>query len=873
MNNTKTILQKIFNNPEEKLLLFDNLDIINIYEKENGKYYLKSFDKNETEKLVYNEKTKKSAPEEIVRQLYLHSLIKYYRYSKDLIEIEKSVNFGREQKRADIVVFRDDGITPKIIVETKAPSEENDIQQLKSYLNAEGAPVGVGINGQSKIILYRPYPKEFDDTLDDIPKADEEIENVLAKKKTLRDLKEKDLRRIIKNLEELVLANSGKESFDEIFKLIYAKLYDEREALSRENEKLFFRKSPTGKPEETKKIIDNLFEDARNEWSDVFKKGDKIELTPEHLSVCVGELQDVKLFGSNLRIIDEAFEYLLPDVAKRKKGQYFTPRVVIDMCVKMLNPKNKEYVIDSACGSAGFLVHAMQHVWRTLLNKEARKDYASRYLFGIDFDEKSTKISRAIMLIAGDGKSHIYKTTSLDTNEWAGSLKDELRKLDLLTEFKDFEDNKLNQDHFKNLEFDLLLANPPFAGQIKQRKLLSRYALAKDKKGKIKNKVSRHILFIERNLNLVKEGGRLAIVLPQGIFDNISQINIRDYIIKRAKILAVVGLHTNSFKPHTGTKTSIIFLQKWKKNELGQGGEPKVKDYPIFFATSEKSFKNNSGDYVFEKDQSGDILKNEYGDPKYQTDLDDIANAFIKWGTEHNLDFLQNHEEASSRSIPKSMSIRNLKHCLSENRFDAEYWHPQHDNLLREIKKNDYISLGKLFDLKKGVEVGSMEYLSDGIPFIRVSNLGCDEINEDRQKYISDNLYQKYETRYQPKIGEIIFTKDATAGIACLIRENKKQIISGGIVRLILKNKIKKLTGEYLLSCLNSKIVKMQVTRFCGGSIIQHLKPNDISKIIIPILNEKIISEVTENVKKAYLLRKNAKNLYIKNDEMTKINI
>ena len=200
-----------------------------------------------------------------------------------------------------------------------------------------------------------------------------------------------------------MLANSGADSFDEIFKLIYAKLYDEKEALSRANQNCISEKAQQAN-RRNQRIIDDLFEQAKAEWSDVFERTDKIKLSPEHLSVCVGELQDLRLFGSNLRIIDEAFEYLLPDVAKGKKGQYFTPRVVIDLCVRMLNPQKREYVVDTACGSAGFLVHAMQYVWKQLPTLEARKEYAARYLWGIDFDEKSTKISRAIMLIAGDGK-------------------------------------------------------------------------------------------------------------------------------------------------------------------------------------------------------------------------------------------------------------------------------------------------------------------------------------------------------------------------------------------------------------------------------------------------------------------------------------
>jgi len=641
ININRDILLKIFKNPERELLLFDDLNKLDIYEKEEGRFYIKAISKDEEEKLVYNAKTGKSAPEEIVRQLYLLKLTKHYKYPKNLIELEKQVNFGREQKRADIVVYRPDGITPKIIIEIKAPSQENDVQQLKSYLNAEGAPVGVAINGKNLLILYRPYLKEFDDTLDDIPASDEEIEDVLAKRKTLRDLHEEDLKEIIKTLEELVLANSGADSFDEIFKIIYAKLYDEKEAQNRSNQELYFRKSPTGKPEETKRIIDELFEEAKQEWSDIFDRTDRIKLSPEHLSVCVGELQDILLYGSNLRIIDEAFEYLVPDVSKKKKGQYFTPRVVIDMCVSMLNPQKKEYVVDTACGSAGFLVHTMQYVWKSLPTHEARKEYASRYLFGIDFDEKSTKISRAIMLIAGDGKSHIYKTSSLDTKEWSSSFGEELRKFNLVKEFENHEANRENQEMLKYLNFDVLLANPPFAGEIKEKHLLTQYVLGKNAKGKIPKKVERHLLFIERNLDFVRPGGRLAVVLPQGIFNNTTAEYVRKYIITKARILAVVGLHGNSFKPHTGTKTSVIFLQKWSKNELDKGGSPKVADYPIFFATQKQSFKDNSGDYIFEKDKSGQLVKDEKGNPKYLSDLDEIAKAFLLWGKEQKLNFLE----------------------------------------------------------------------------------------------------------------------------------------------------------------------------------------------------------------------------------------
>lgn len=653
------IINKIIPNIQTELtLLKPHLSKLNVYEKEKGKWYIKSHDSKGNEKLVLNEEKGKSAPEEIVRQLFLFEFTDYYGYPVERIETEGDVDFGREvkKKRADIIVYQEDKITPWIIVEVKAPNEKLNLQQLKSYLNAKGSPIGVGINGKERVVLYRPYPKQFDDNLPDIPFETEyqqvkdadnliiEVKDVILKRKwTLEELEELNrkeqfnLRGIIEKLEELVLANSGVDSFTEIFKLIYAKLYDELEAKNRKQHTLKFRKYKD--PETTYKVISELFEGSKDEWKGVFEGSDRIKLTPEHLSICVGELQPIKLFGANLRIIDEAFEYLVPEVSKSKKGQYFTPRVIIDSAVKMLNPSRKEYIIDPACGSAGFLVHAMLHVGRKYgwlkIEKgnygynESLKSYARKYLWGIDFEEKSTKISRAIMLIAGDGKSHIFKENSLEFTRLGGKLREMLKDEELV-----------NDDTFRNLNFDVLLTNPPFAGEIKEPQIISLCDIVPERvlkrldKRSSNVKIERHILFIERTLDMIKPGGRLAIVLPQGIFNNTNDRYIREFIMKRARILAVIGLHGNSFKPHTGTKTSLLFLRKWKDEELDQGGNPKIGDYPIFFAVSKISFKDNSGNYIFVKDENGNIVFDEEGNPIYQTDLFEIAEAFIEWGRE-----------------------------------------------------------------------------------------------------------------------------------------------------------------------------------------------------------------------------------------------
>jgi len=284
--------------------------------------------------------------------------------------------------------------------------------------------VAVWSNGSDSIILYRPYPKEFDDTLFDIPKRGQQPKDVLEAKKTLLQLRrEFNFKKIIQDLEELVLADSGKDEFNEIFKLIFAKIWDEKEAQENKKRNKTVEFSKAIDPDITYDRINRLFQEACKEWPGIFKEGEDIELAKRHLQVCVGPIEGVRLMGSNLRVMDDAFEYLLPTEAKKKKGQFFTPRHVVEMCVRMLNPKQNEYVMDPACGSGGFLLHAMDWCYPARDNdaRELRKfKYASKYLWGVDFETRAAKTSRALMLIAGDGHTNIFgpDVSSLDPKTW-----------------------------------------------------------------------------------------------------------------------------------------------------------------------------------------------------------------------------------------------------------------------------------------------------------------------------------------------------------------------------------------------------------------------------------------------------------------------
>jgi type I restriction enzyme M protein len=577
---------------------------------------------------IIRKKSVRLTPEEAVRQLYLRFLINDCLYPPSRIELEYAVTFGREKKRADIVIFdKVQTMSPYIIVELKKPKLKDGKEQLKSYCNATGAPIGVWTNGESISYYHRKDPNYFED-IPAIPSAGEKLSDILSERWTIDDLIAKDklvterksLKDLILEMEDEVLANAGVDVFEELFKLIFTKLFDEMES-GRDRKRYLEFRNYGDTESELKTKIQSLFDHAKKKWDGVFSDDSRIDLTASHLSICVSSLQDVKLFNSNLDVVDDAFEYLINKSSKGEKGQFFTPRYVIDMCVKMLNPQETETMIDTAAGSCGFPIHTIFHVWKnimedagipkshlfTLEKKPVRcEDYVREKVFAIDFDEKSVRVARTMNLIAGDGQSNVLHLNTLDWERWDEKTNDDHWKDIYFDGWKKLKKLRKDKNSNRDFEFDILMANPPFAGEIKESRIISRYDLGKNKAGKYQSKVGRDILFIERNLDFLKPGGRMAIVLPQGRFNNSSDKHIREYIAQRCRLLAVVGLHGNVFKPHTGTKTSVLFIQKWDDKLC-----PKVDDYPIFFATMQEPSKDNSGDkiYLKKKDDTRYIVK------------------------------------------------------------------------------------------------------------------------------------------------------------------------------------------------------------------------------------------------------------------------
>lgn len=639
--------------------------------EKGGKYYLKCLARG---------KDVVAKPEEIIRQLWLHRLQYDFKYPLSRLTVEYPITFGRDSsKRADIVVFDPDRPTvPYIIVEVKQPTEKGGKDQLKSYCHATGAPLALWSDGLRQVVWHRKNPNYFV-VIPELPTANQTIEDIAGQPWTIETLIEKErqreaegikarsLRQIIEDLEDEVLANAGVDVFEEVFKLIFTKLYDELACHRKWKGQKFLRFRNQNTAAQLKVSIQDLFDEAKAKWGGVFLPDERIKLTPDHLQVCIGSLEEWKLFNSNLDVVDDAFEYLVNKSSKGEKGQYFTPRWVIDMCVRMLNPKEDETLIDPACGSAGFPVHSIFHVWKAILKDEGLPqsnlftmdekpprctEYARDNVFGIDFDDKSVRVARCLNLIAGDGETNVLHLNALDWKKWDETTKQEEWADTYHDGWKKLRKLQASKGDYRNFKFDLLMANPPFAGDIKQSDMLAPYDLAhklnKDGSlGKLESAVGRDLLFIERNLDFLRPGGRMAIVLPQGRFNNSSDQRVRQFIAERCRILAVVGLDQNTFKPHTGTKTSVLFVQKWNNDPNVGPMCQKVDDYNIFFATQRKQSKDTSGDKIIAPGNDGKLLRDAHGHWVIQHDLynhdglthDGIAEAFEEFAKKEELSF------------------------------------------------------------------------------------------------------------------------------------------------------------------------------------------------------------------------------------------
>ncbi len=561
-------------------------------------------------------------PEEVVRQKVINWLIDDLGYDENRIGVEVGVQMGGKihEKPADIVVFTDAAKSSHwIVIEVKKPGRKDGIEQLKSYMNPTAATFGYWANGSDEKYLLRSGANDYSKPIWRLPRSGETLDDVdepITRDK-LRPVT--DLYSILKDLEQHILAHQTVDTFNEIFKLVFAKLFDERGNLPKASSVAQFRIGLTEAAATAASNVRKLFDRAKAKWNDVYDASDTIALTDDNLAYCIKVLQGTYLMKSG-DVLGLAFELLVNQEMKGEMGQYFTPRQVVDMMVKMTAPTIEDTVCDPACGSGGFLIYTMRSVFHYIEETwddaddraEQRKDYAQDKLVGMDSDARLVKVAKAYMIMENDGRGGLFSVDSLDYNAWEKRLKERVLGRKSLKP-GDMIQGALVKDRLPSDGLQVILTNPPFAGAIKAPTTLSQYTLAMSKNGKTEGALVRAVLFLERCIDMLAPGGRMGIVLPQGLFNNITDQVFRSFIDERARVLAVIGLHPYTFKPFTLAKTSVLFLQKWKDGEY-------LENYPIFTAVSMRPGKTKLGAALYLD-----------GGKTLDCDMDEIAAQYAAW--------------------------------------------------------------------------------------------------------------------------------------------------------------------------------------------------------------------------------------------------
>ncbi|MDE2835301.1 MAG: N-6 DNA methylase [Bacteroidota bacterium] len=825
-------------------------------------------------------------PEEVVRQLWIDRLMHKFHYPATMTQVEYSIILGSTRKKADIVVLDLEDVTSVfMVIEVKKQDRKDGKAQLRSYSHATGAPIALWSNGLSEMVWNRRDPNHFVQ-IPGIPDVNQTIDEVAATPWTMSTLVEREkeraqsgitLRHLISDLEDEVLANAGVDVFEEVFKLLFIKMYDEVTA-HENDDKLRFRNINTA--QQLHNSLSRLFRCAVNRWPGVFEQQATIGLEPDHLQICVGTLESWKLFNSNLDILDDAFEYLVSKSSKGEKGQYFTPRWVIDMCVRMLNPREKESIVDPACGSAGFLIHSAFKVWKEIIRdlrmdvghlfsadpKPARcRQYVRNKVFGIDFDQRVVRVARCINLIAGDGDTNILHLDSLDWKSWPSKARsDDWQDMygSGWTGLRRFRTSPGARE-YRNMTFDICFANPPYAGKVTQSRVLALYNLARSQSGKPRRKMDRDILFVERCIDLLKPGGRLAVVLPEGRFNNLNDAVVRDYILEQCRLLAVIALHSNSFKPHTGIRTGVLFVQKWNGDTESRHYCPRTDNYEVFFGVQQEMSVDNSGKKIYVR-QDGRVLRDIHGHLIVKHDLfnhegltrDGLAEGFAEWATQQGVSFWSNGEYAGIAKFNSKAKCftDNLKGIALHKRYDAQFYAPEHRELCEQLKAHasNVIRLGDILTFcERGPQPKYDPY--GEVNVVRSGDIKNGYIDYTNLQRTSINaLSKRHNGRLLP--GDIcLYTTGAGLGrTATYNAPNGRLAVASNHVCIL---RIRDHDPVYVAFVLNSTVGRQQTSRWSTGSAQAEIYDVHLQEIQIPLLPAADEDRLVKKLKQAELAR------------------
>jgi len=636
-----------------------------------------------------------------------------------------------------------------------------------------------------------------------------------------------NLLHVFEVIHNYIYANDGlspQQTLEEIMRVLFVKIADE----NLQSKQFFITSDETeaiNKGVSVKSFsdrINNLFRQTKDNFNEVFDADEKIRLSLNSLAHTVGKLQNLSLTDSGNDAKGLAFQKFLASHEKGESGQFFTPPPIIKFCVDIIQPQPDEKIIDPTCGSGGFLLSSLRYIKENFSDIEPEK-IVGQNLFGFDINKSIAKIARMQLLLEANGRVNVFCTNSL-------SKIAELKRL-------------VGQDNeFEG--FDIVLANPPFGtlGKITNSNLLSKFDLGFKwtgdgmrfyKTNKLLVGQVTEILFVERCLALLKEGGRMAIILPNGHFENSSLEHLRYYIKQRAKVLAVVNLPQETFIPYgTGVKTSILFLEK----------NSSVQPYKVFFSKVNKlGYQGNkNATPLYKKNNFGTPVKDTNGNLIFDEDFSSVVSDYEK--------FKAGDLKETSRSFILASEELN-------GRFNYDFYAPQNRKLITVLKRKKSVKLGEIVEI---VKTRSKKLLkSDEI----VEYVELADVNMHTSEIINSTNYLVHElpsrATYELRKNDIITSvagnsvgtkKHATALVGL---EHHGCICTNGF-RVLRQFQI---DLHYLLFYLRSELFLRQVFMFRTGATIPSISDSDFANLLVYIPNEKEIEEISEQMRTALKLR------------------
>lgn len=725
------------------------------------------------------------------------------------------ITAGRTTVKADFFVSSDlsnPNNAINLIIDSKNPNEvlEDFVDQVVSYGRLTKSKYSVLLNNTDYLLIDNDSSKIIDSNKLDkittriykknyfiqeniityntsIVKEAENNLKVFEEIKTFNVVFEK-CQSVIRNID----GKTGSDAFDELSKLLFIKIYLEEDELRKNN-------FSTKKIEENgiEYLTDTIFKSVKAKYSEIFDPDEKINLSNESVKDIVAILEKYNLKATDIDVKGRAYEILLGKTFIGSLGQHFTPRTVVNFMVDMLDPSAKMIegsipkIIDPACGSGGFLIKCLEKYLKKArsmnFNDESINKIKKESLYGIDLSPRSVQVSKMNMTLHGDGRGGIFRYDGL----------------------KEF-------DKIDCRKYDYLITNPPFGVKVKNKDTIKKYELAPNSIPK--EGVNAEILFVERCINLLKaETGKIGILIPDGLINNKTTKNVREYIIKHLDLDAIISLPDRTFKSaNANAVTSIMFGTKTTC----------IKNKYVFMALA---------------DEIGFERKTKLAKTISQNDLITIKK--------HHDDYIKNIEYYNQKqekiieisSSPKVFLVE--KDFLKNgNRIDAPYFYAKY-------LYKDYINNGDCVPLKKYAKQikRNLDKIDDMINYIEFSSIVPSLGIISKSKLIDDDT-RPNRAKFLVKHNDIVAARmrDSETNIAIIPSSYENSLVTNGFIVL---EPIKPMTVECLYYILYQKYNINQVRWKASGTIMPTVDYDEYLENWVPNFTDEDINKYTSQIK------------------------